>query len=342
MTTPPAAGQESRKGLIFGLAAYGMWGLFPLYWPLLKPAGATEILAHRMAWSLVVMAALFGARRKWAGIKQLRHTPGKVMLLLGAAVLVSVNWGVYIWAVNKGHVVETSLGYFINPLVTVLFGVLILRERLRPLQWAAVGVGAAAIVELVVGYGHVPWIALILAFSFGSYGLSKKIAGVPAAESMAVETAFQFLPALAYLAFLQSQGTATFGHAHWTVTVLLACCGLVTVIPLMCFAAAANRLPLSTIGLLQFLTPILQLSCGVFIVHEAVPGTEWIGFAIVWLALALLTYDSLGQIRKRKRRTAQPQPAQTVRELTISQSPSSVSFAELSGSDASRSRASSA
>ncbi len=333
--TDPSAGQESRKGLIFGLAAYGMWGLFPLYWPLLKPASATEILAHRMAWSLVIMAMLLGLRRNWSGIKQLRQTPGKVVLLCGAAILVSVNWGVYIWAVNKGHVVETSLGYFINPLVTVLFGVLILRERLRPLQWTAVGIGAAAIVELVVGYGHVPWIALILAFSFGSYGLLKKIASVPAAESMAVESGFQFLPALVYLAFLQAHGTATFGHAHWTVTVLLACCGLVTVVPLMCFAAAANRLPLSTIGLLQFLTPILQLSCGVFVVHEAVPGTEWIGFAIVWLALALLSYDSLNQIRKRR-------TAQTVRELTMSQSPSSVSFAELSGSDASRSRASSA
>ena len=338
MTNPPG-GQEARKGLIFGLAAYGMWGLFPLYWPLLKPAGATEILAHRMAWSLVVMAVLLGVRRNWSWIKQLRHTPAKVLLLCGAAILVSVNWGVYIWAVNKGHVVETSLGYFINPLVTVLFGVLVLRERLRPLQWAAVGVGAAAIVELVVGYGHMPWIALVLAFSFGSYGLLKKLASVPAAESMAVETGFQFLPAVAYLAFLQTRGTAAFGHTHWTVSVLLAACGLVTVVPLMCFAAAANRLPLSTIGLLQFLTPILQLSCGVFVVHEAVPGTEWVGFAIVWVALALLTYDSLSQVRRR--RTARTRP-QTVRELTISQSPSNVSFAELSGSDASSSRASSA
>jgi chloramphenicol-sensitive protein RarD len=180
--------------------------------------------------------------------------------------------------------------------------VLVLRERLRPLQWAAVGVGAAAIVELVVGYGHMPWIALILAFSFGSYGLLKKLASVPAAESMAVETGFQFLPAVAYLAFLQTRGTAAFGHTHWTVSVLLAACGLVTVVPLMCFAAAANRLPLSTIGLLQFLTPILQLSCGVFVVHEAVPGTEWVGFAIVWVALALLTYDSLSQVRRRRTR----------------------------------------
>ncbi len=309
MTNPPGS-QESRKGLILGLAAYGLWGLFPLYWPLLKPASATEILAHRMLWSLVVVALLLAVRRNWSWIAQLRRSPAKILLLCGAAIVVSVNWGVYIWAVNKGHVVETSLGYFVNPLVTVLFGVLILRERLRPLQWAAVGTGAAAIVELVVGYGQVPWIALILAFSFGSYGLFKKLANVPAAESMAVETSFQFLPALAYLAFLQTQGTAAFGHVHWTVTLLLAWCGPVTVIPLMLFAGAANRLSLSTIGLLQFLTPILQLSCGVFIAHEAVPGTEWIGFAIVWLALALLTYDSLGQVRKRRTLADAPSPGE--------------------------------
>jgi chloramphenicol-sensitive protein RarD len=302
------AGQDNRRGLIFGFAAYGLWGLFPLYWPLLKPASATEILANRMAWSLVVMAVLLAVRRRWAWIAELRRTPGKVLLLCAAAVLVSANWGVYIWAVNRHQVVETSLGYFINPLVTVLLGVLVLRERLRPLQWVAVGIGAVAILELVVGYGKLPWIALVLAFSFGSYGLLKKLANVPAVESMAVETGFQFLPALAYLAFLQSRGTAALGHTHWTVTLLLALSGLVTVVPLLLFAAAAIRLPLSTVGLLQFLTPILQLSCGVFIAHETVPGSEWVGFAIVWLALALLTYDSLTRVRKgrseRRERTA--------------------------------------
>jgi chloramphenicol-sensitive protein RarD len=300
------AGQENRKGLIFGFVAYGLWGLFPLYWPLLKPAGATEILAHRMTWSLVVMALLLAVRRDWAWIAELRHTPRKVLLLFAAAVVVSVNWGVYIWAVNRHQVVETSLGYFINPLVTVLLGVLVLRERLRPLQWVAVGTGAAAILELVVGYGNLPWIALVLAFSFGSYGLFKKLANVPAVKSMAIESGFQFLPSLTYLAFLQSQGTAAFGHTHWTVTALLALSGVVTVVPLLCFAAAANRLPLSTVGLLQFLTPILQLSCGVFIAHETVPGSEWIGFAIVWLALALLTYDSLTRLRRERAAGRQP------------------------------------
>jgi chloramphenicol-sensitive protein RarD len=292
------AGQDHRKGLIFGFAAYGLWGLFPLYWPLLKPAGAMEILAHRMAWSLVVMALLLTVRRDWAWVVELRRTPRKVLLLLAAAVVVSANWGVYIWAVNRHQVVETSLGYFINPLVTVLLGVLVLRERLRPLQWVAVGTGAAAILELVISYGKLPWIALVLAFSFGSYGLFKKLANVPAVHSMAIETGFQFLPSLTYLAFIQSQGTAVFGHVHWTVTALLALSGVVTVVPLLCFASAANKLPLSTMGLLQFLTPILQLSCGVFVAHETVPGSEWVGFAIVWLALALLTYDSLTRVRK--------------------------------------------
>jgi chloramphenicol-sensitive protein RarD len=306
-----AANQDERKGLIFGLVAYGLWGLFPLYWPLLKPASATEILAHRMAWSLLIVAALLAAKRNWSWIGQLRSSPRKALLLLGAAVLISVNWGMYIWAVNRNQIVETSLGYFITPLVTVLFGVLILHERLRPLQWTAVAIGTTAIVELVVGYGHVPWIALTLAATFGTYGLLKKLASVPAVESMAIETGYQFLPALGYLAFLQVHGTATFGHTHWTITVLLACCGVVTVIPLLSFAAAANRLPLSTMGLLQFLAPILQLSCGVFIAHETVPGTEWVGFGIVWIALTLLTYDSLRQVRKNsKTRAAQVQPEQ--------------------------------
>jgi len=298
------AGQDHRKGLIFGFAAYGLWGLFPLYWPLLKPAGAMEILAHRMVWSLAVMMLLLAIRRDWAWIAELRHTPRKVLLLLAAATVVSANWGVYIWAVNRHQVVETSLGYFINPLVTVLLGVVVLQERLRPLQWVAVGTGAAAILELVIAYGKLPWIALVLAFSFGSYGLFKKLANVPAVHSMAIESGFQFLPALTYLAFVQSQGSAAFGHAHWTVTVLLALAGVVTVVPLLCFAAAANRLPLSTMGLLQFLTPILQLSCGVFIAHETVPGSEWVGFAIVWVALALLTYDSLSRVRTKHRTNA--------------------------------------
>lgn len=286
---------EQRRGLIYGIAAYGLWGLFPLYWPLLKPAGALEILANRMIWSLVAVAVLLLVRRNWSGLVALRRTPRKVALLGAAAALVTVNWGTYIWAVNAGHVIETSLGYFLNPLVTIVFGVVILHERLRPVQWLAVGIGAAAVVELAVTYGQMPWIALVLAASFGCYGLCKKLAAVPAQESMALESAFQFLPALGYLVFLQAGGTAAYGHVAWHVTVLLTVAGVVTLVPLLLFAGATNRLPLSTVGLLQFLAPILQLACGVFIVHETAAGSEWIGFGIVWIALVVLTWDGLRQ-----------------------------------------------
>jgi chloramphenicol-sensitive protein RarD len=296
---------EQRRGLIYGIAAYGIWGLFPLYWPLLKPAGALEILASRMIWSLVAVALLLAFRRHWSWIAELRRSRRKIALLGAAAALVTVNWGTYIWAVNAGHVLETSLGYFLNPLVTIVFGVLILHERLRPVQWLAVGIGAAAVVELAIAYGQLPWIALVLAASFGSYGLCKKLAKVPAQESMAVESAFQFLPALGYLIFLQADGTAAYGHAAWHVTVLLTFAGVVTLAPLLLFAGATNRLPLSVVGLLQFLAPVLQLACGVFVVHEKAAGSEWAGFGIVWIALVVLTWDGLRQAA----RVAAPQPA---------------------------------
>ncbi|WP_034267645.1 EamA family transporter RarD [Actinospica robiniae] len=293
--TAQAAATEQRRGLIYGIAAYALWGLFPLYWPLLKPAGALEILASRMIWSLVAVAVLLAARKHWSWFAELRRTPRKIALLGAAAALVSVNWGTYIWAVNAGRVLETSLGYFLNPLVTIVFGVLILHETLRPVQWLAVGIGAAAVVELGVAYGQLPWIALVLAASFGCYGLCKKLAKVPAQESMAVESAFQFLPALGYMTFLQVDGTAAYGHVAWYITALLTFAGVVTLVPLLLFAGATNRLPLSTVGLLQFLAPILQLACGVFVVHEKAAGSEWVGFGIVWLALVVLTWDGLRQ-----------------------------------------------
>jgi chloramphenicol-sensitive protein RarD len=286
---------EQRRGLIYGIAAYGLWGLFPLYWPLLKPAGALEILASRMVWSLVTVLIVLVVRRHWGWIAELRRSPRRLALLGGAATVITVNWGTYIWAVNAGHVIETSLGYFLNPLVTIVFGVVILHERLRPTQWIAVGIGAAAVIELAVAYGHLPWIALVLASSFGTYGLLKKLAKVPAQESMTIESAFQFLPALGFLIYLQIHGTAVYGHAAWHVTLLLTFAGVVTLVPLLLFAGATNRLPLSTVGLLQFLAPILQLACGVFVAHEAVPGSEWVGFGIVWIALVVLTWDGLRQ-----------------------------------------------
>jgi len=286
---------ERRRGLVYGFGAYGIWGLFPLYWPLLEPAGAGEILACRMVWSLVTVVLTLSFLRHWAWAGPLLRSRRAVLLLLGASVCICVNWGVYIWAVNSGHVIDASLGYFLNPLITVLFGVLILHERLRPPQWLAVGIGAAAVLEIGFGAGHLPWIALVLACSFGTYGLLKKLAAVPALESMAIESGFQILPALGYLIYLQVSGTAVYGHAAWHVTLLLTLAGAVTLAPLLLFAGATNRLPLSQIGLLQFLTPILQLVCGVLVNHETAPGSEWIGFGVVWIALTVLTWDGLRQ-----------------------------------------------
>ncbi|WP_214409915.1 EamA family transporter RarD [Sphaerisporangium fuscum] len=299
---------DSRRGVLFGIAAYAMWGLFPLYWPLLKPSGAVEILAHRMVWSLVAVVAVLAVRRHWSWMRELARQPRTLLLLALAAVVVSVNWGFYIYAVNAGHVVESSLGYFINPLVSVLFGVAIYRERLRPWQWVAVGLGTLAVVVLTVDYGRLPWIALVLAVSFGTYGLIKKAANVGAAESMAVETLVLLAPALAYLVFLQFQGTATFGTEGLGHAALLVGAGFITAVPLMSFTAAAIRVPLTVIGLLQYIAPILQFLCGVLVVHETMPSSRWAGFAIIWLALAVFSWESLHNAHT-VRRAAQASPA---------------------------------
>lgn len=282
---------ESRRGILYGIAAYAMWGLFPLYWPLLKPSGAVEILAHRMVWSLAAVAALLAARRHWSWLREL--TRRQIILLSLAAITISLNWGTYIFAVNTHHVVESALGYFINPLVSVVFGVVVFRERLRPWQWTAVGLGAAAVLVLTVDYGRLPWIALVLAFSFGLYGLIKKAARVGSAESLTIETLVLLVPALTYLIVLEANGTGTFGHHGGGHALLLAASGLITAVPLLCFNAAALRVPLSIVGLLQYIAPTLQFLCGVLIAREAMPPSRWFGFAIVWLALSVFTWDSL-------------------------------------------------
>ncbi|MFF3344650.1 EamA family transporter RarD [Streptomyces sp. NPDC002779] len=292
---------ERHIGLLNGFAAYGMWGLFPLFFPLLKPAEPVEVLAHRMVWSLVAVAlALLVIRRwKWAG--ELLRQPRKLALIAVASAVIAVNWGVYIWAVNNDRVVEASLGYFINPLVTIAMGVLLLKERLRPVQWAAVGIGFAAVLVLTIGYGRPPWISLVLAFSFATYGLVKKKVNLGGLESLAAETAIQFLPALAFLVWLSADGGSTFtsegpGHAA-----LLATTGLVTALPLVCFGAAAIRVPLSTLGLLQYLAPVFQFLLGILYFREAMPAERWAGFALVWLALTLLTADAWRSARRSAR-----------------------------------------
>lgn len=291
---------EQRAGLLYGIGAYGLWGLVPLFWPLLKPSGATEILAHRMVWSLAVVGIALLALRRWSWVRELIRQPRKLGLISVAAAVITVNWGVYIWAVNSGHVVEASLGYFINPLVTIAMGVLLLKERLRPAQWAAVGTGFAAVLVLAIGYGQPPWISLVLAFSFATYGLVKKKVNIGGLESLAAETAIQFLPALGFLLWLGADGSATFGAHGAGHAALLAATGVVTAVPLVCFGAAAIRVPLSTLGLLQYLAPVFQFLLGILYFHEEMPAERWAGFALVWLALTCLTWDALRTARRTK------------------------------------------
>ncbi len=281
----------SRLGFIYGVAAYSLWGLFPLYWGLIEEASEVEVLAHRIVWSLAVVALLLAVGNGWWRVRRL---PGRSVALLGlAAVIITFNWGTYIWGVVNGHVIETSLGYFINPLVTVVMGVVILRERLRPVHWAAVGLAAVAVVILTVDYGRPPWIALILAFSFGTYGFIKKKVNVGAVESLGVETGILLVPAAAFLVALEINGTGAFAHYGLRTDLLLVGAGVITAVPLLFFGAAAIRVPLTTLGLLQYLAPIIQFALGVIVFREAVPPVRLVGFALVWTALAVLTAETL-------------------------------------------------
>ena len=287
-----------RRGLIYGATAYLIWGLFPLYFPLLTPAGSLEILAHRMIWSLVVSAVVLTVVHGWP---EIRATPPRVWLLvLAGAVLIAINWGIYIWAVNNGSVVEAALGYFINPLVSVLMGVLIFGERLRIGQWLAVALAASAVAVLAFAGGSVPWIALSLAASFACYGLVKKVIPLRPTSSLTAEGMILVLPAIGYLTFLQWHGGATltgYGAGH---VLLLASSGVVTCVPLLAFAVAAQALPLSVLGLLQYLTPVAQFLLGVLWFHEAMPTYRWVGFALVWAALVIMSAEALRAARSRR------------------------------------------
>ncbi|MFU8872137.1 EamA family transporter RarD [Micromonospora sp. SL4-19] len=304
---------QTRLGYLYGFGAYLIWGFFPIYLKLLRPAGAVEILAHRIVWSVVFVALLLAAMRNIGFLRALARRPRALAGIGTAAALIAVNWGTYIYGVNSDRVVETALGYFINPLVIVLIGVFLLRERLRPAQWAALGVGGLAVAVLTVDYGRPPYLALVLAFSFAGYGLVKKRLGLPAAEGLFVESAVLALPALAYLGWLTRDGGATFGHVSAGHTALLVLAGAATAIPLLLFAGAANRLPLSTIGMLQYVGPILQLGCGVLIYHEPMPPARLAGFALVWLALVVFTTDALRNARRTRAaaRASTPVPAAT-------------------------------
>lgn len=301
------AESEARTGFLAALAAYAAWGFFPLYFRLVSSAGAVEILAHRVLWSFVTVALIITVIRKWGGVRRLLLAARSLRTLSLAAVLVSVNWVVYIWAVNNDRVLEASLGYFINPLVTVLLGVVVLGERLRPLQWAAIAIAACAVVVIAVGAGSPPWIALALAFSFGGYGLVKKRANAGALESLAVETTVLTPLALGYLVVLSVGGQSTFTTQGVGHLLLLVSTGLATSLPLIAFGAAAVRLPLTVLGLMQYLTPVTQFVIGAVLLHEQLTPARWTGFVLVWIALIGFTVDQLVR-RGRSRGTATPVP----------------------------------
>jgi chloramphenicol-sensitive protein RarD len=289
---------EQRTGLLAGLASYLIWGLFPLFWPLVEPAGAIEILAHRIVWSLAFLLIVLALT---VGFRWLRGVGRRRLAQLAlAAALITVNWGVFIYAVNNDHVVDSALGYYINPLVSVALGLLVLHEHLRPRQRAAVLIGALAVVVLTVEYGRPPWIALILACSFGLYGLVKKKIGLDGTQSLSVETAILILPALAYIAVIQARGEGTFTSGGAGHALLLVAGGVVTAIPLILFGAAAIRIPLSTIGLMQYIAPTMHFIIGVAIYGEAMPAGRVAGFVLVWVALVLLTVDALRTLRPRR------------------------------------------
>jgi chloramphenicol-sensitive protein RarD len=289
------------------VGGYLLWGLFPLYWPLLEPAAPVEILAHRIVWSLVFLLGLLALTSGFGWHRSLSRRAAGLLVL--AAALVSLNWGVYIYGVNSEHVVETSLGYFINPLVTVVLAMVFLGERLRRRQGLVLAVAAAGVLVLTADYGRVPWIALTLAFSFGLYGLVKKRAGVDGTQSLAVETAVLVLPAAAYLLWLGGTGRGTFTSHGAGHTALLVGAGVVTALPLMLFGAAAVRIPLSTLGLLQYLTPTIQFLIGVLFYAEPMPLSRLAGFAMVWLALVMFMLDALAASRARVRAAPAPAPA---------------------------------
>ncbi|TWD84678.1 chloramphenicol-sensitive protein RarD [Kribbella amoyensis] len=292
-----------NRGLLFGAATYGIWGLLPLYWRLLDHAGAVEVLAHRFVWTLGFIALLLCVRPRAGWWRELKRRPAAFRLLGAAAAVIAFNWYLYIWGVNHARVVETSLGYFISPLITVVIGVVLFQERLRRPQWFAIGLAAVAVGWLTVDYGRVPWVAVGLALSFATYGLLKKKAATPAVESLAVEAAIILPFVLGYLVWLEFAGRAAFGHDGWSTSLLLVAAGPATAIPLLFFAGAIARIPLTYLGLLQYVTPTVQFVLGVFVFREPMPTARLVGFVLIWTALALFTAENLHHLAKLRRQT---------------------------------------
>jgi chloramphenicol-sensitive protein RarD len=282
--------KKEKAGLLFGVSAYTLWGLFPLYWPLLKPANPLEIVSHRAVWTVVfcvIILAITKSLKSTLATFKRKNVAAKLFL---TSVLISINWLVYIWATNNGHVVEASLGYYINPVIIIAMGVILLHEKMRKLQWISIAIASLGVLILTIDYGRLPWIAIALALSWGTYGFIKKSLGLGALEGLAIETMISSVPYLGYLIYLGSEGKGQFGNGV-LITTLIISAGAVTAIPLLLFNGATTRLPFTIIGLLQYITPTLQFAIGVWVLHEDMPAARWIGFVIIWIALVVLATD---------------------------------------------------
>jgi chloramphenicol-sensitive protein RarD len=287
-----------NKGIIYALLAYGIWGFLPIYWKTIQEVPATQILSHRIVWSFVFVMVILYFRKEWLVFVKAIRVRRTIIIFSLAAILISINWLTYIWAVNAGYIVETSLGYFINPLINVLLGVLFLKEKLRPMQWVPVGLAFVGVLYLTINYGALPWIALLLAFTFGLYGLIKKTAPLNSLHGLSLETGILFLPALFFLIFAESQGTGSLGHTGWFSGLLLVFTGVVTALPLLLFANAARRINLSTLGILQYIAPTLQFLIGVVLYDEPLTSARLVGFVIIWIALIIYSLENFFVRRK--------------------------------------------
>lgn len=281
-----------RKGILYGIGAYALWGFFPIYWKFLHNVPALQVIGHRIGWSFILLLAYVLLTRQWIEFRSVAFKWKTIGIYAVAAVLLSFNWLIYVWGVNAGFIVETSLGYFINPMLSVLLGVIFLRERLRLLQWIPVGLAAIGVVYLTFAYGRLPWIALSLAFTFGFYGFVKKLSPLGSLYGLTLETGIVFPVALIYLFVVGANGTGHFMRDGAWVDVLLMGGGIVTTIPLLMFASAAKQIPLTVVGLLQYIAPTLQLLIGVFVYKETFDFSRFVGFGIVWVALIIFAVES--------------------------------------------------
>jgi chloramphenicol-sensitive protein RarD len=282
---------EQRRGTWYAVAAYLLWGFVPIYWKWLDTIPALQLICHRIVWSCALLIVIVTMSHDWGTLRDNVRSPRVIAIYTAAAITVSINWFVYVWAVNAGFIVQTALGYFINPLVSVLLGVLVFRERLRPWQWASIALASSGVLYLTFFYGSLPWIALALAVSFGTYGVLKKVAPLGAVPGLTVETGILLIPAAIYLLYVDRTGSGGFGHAGLARTLLMVGAGPVTTVPLLLFAAGVRRVPLSAMGMLQYITPTMQFLIGVWLYHEPFTRTQWVGFGMVWVALMMYALE---------------------------------------------------